>query len=257
MDNVYIKSTGFTKTQVNDNVSATNWNANYDGKDANLSMNINDNGSNEHIKVRMSNEDLMKLFNVPTIQGPIDKRLRETFLRKPMVYALCNNNNNNNNSFAQRPYLNDDALFASEEDTDDGTDDELTEELKEEEEEFSNKPFAKPSSLPLKIQNISPMINSLTKNLLTNKKSSSKKKSSLPTLKEVSSRDSSKTRSLKRSLPTLTSSKYISPDDSRDSFEPVTKQHFRTSLSLRGGKKMKKTKKTTRISTFLRRLKFV
>jgi hypothetical protein len=206
----------------------------------------------------MSNEDLMKILNVPTIQGPIDKRLRETFLRKPMVYALCNNNNNNNNNlFAQRPHLNDDALFASEEDADD--DDDEDEELKEEEE------LVKQSSLPLKMQNISPMINSLTKNSLT-------KKSSLPTLKEVSSRDSSKTRSLKRSLPTLTSSKYISPDDSRDSFEPVTKQHFRTSLSLRGGKKMerlgkiekitkkgkhKKTKKTTRISTFLRQLKFI
>lgn len=256
MDNVFIKSSGFTQTQVNDNVSATSWNANYDGNDAKLSMNINDNGSNEHIKVRMNNEDLMKLFNFPTIQGPIDKRLRETFLRKPMVYALCNNN-----SSAQRPYLNvdnedadinasiditdpDDTLFTPEDD-----DDELKESFTLEEEPILNKQ----SSLPLKIQTVS--------------------KSSLPTLKEVSSHKSnhlsnrsSKNRSLKRSLPTLTSSKFISPDDSRDSFEPVTKQHFRTSLSLRGGKKIgkiikkgkhKKTKKATRISTFLRRLKFI
>ena len=255
MDNVYIKSTGFTQTQVNDNVSATSWNANYDGNDAKLSMNINDNGSNEHIKVRMSNEDLMKILNVPTIQGPIDKRLRETFLRKPMVYALYNCKDNNNSS-AQRPYLNDD----DEDDVDDGLNenDGLTEsESFTPEEQLLNKQ----SSLPLKIQTISPMIKSLSKKLLS-------KKSSLPTLKEISSHKSSSNnlsnhlsnrsskKSLKRSLPTLTSSKLISPDDSRDSFEPVTKQHFRTSLSLRGGKKHKKTKKATRISTFLRRLKF-
>ena len=41
MDNVYIKSTGFTQTQVNDDMNATNWNANYDGNTAKLSMNIN------------------------------------------------------------------------------------------------------------------------------------------------------------------------------------------------------------------------
>ena len=96
MDNVFIKSTGFTQTQVNDHLNATSWNANYDGNDAKLSMNINDNGSNERIKMQINNEDLMKLFNFPTIEGPIDKRLRETFLRKPMVYALCNNKNNGN-----------------------------------------------------------------------------------------------------------------------------------------------------------------
>ena len=100
-DNVYIKSTGFTKTQVNDDVNSTNWTANYDGNVAKLSMNIHDNGSNEHIKMQMNNDDLMKLtnnknlmkiFNTPTVEGPIHERLRKTYLtkkrKKPIVYIV-------------------------------------------------------------------------------------------------------------------------------------------------------------------------
>ena len=332
MDNVYIKSTGFTKTQVNDNVSATNWNAIYDGNSANLSMNINNNSSNEHIKVRMNNEDLMKLFNVPTIQGPIDQRLRETFLRKPMVYALCNNNNNNNNnSLAQRQYFDDDTVKDTVENTVNNTvndavedtvkvsgadtlltpdkDEELnmksTESFAPKEENLYNKQLANQSTLPLKSEIISHMIKpspqisssqisssqisspqisssqisspqisssqisspQISSTQISSPQILSSQTSSPQTLKEISTRYSSKTRSLKRSVPTLTSSKLISPDNSRDSLEPVTKQHFRTSLSLKGGKKVKKTKRgnkkgkktkrATRISTFLRRLKFV
>jgi len=100
-DNVYIKTTGFTKTQVNDDVNATNWTAKYDGNVAKLSMNIHDNGSNEHVKMQMNNDDLMKLtknndliklFNIQTIQGPIDKRLQDTYLTKkrskPIMYVV-------------------------------------------------------------------------------------------------------------------------------------------------------------------------
>jgi hypothetical protein len=246
MDNVYIKSTGFTQTQVNDDMNATNWNANYDGNTAKLSMNINNNGFNEHIKMRMTNEELMKLVNVPTIQGAIDERLRETYLKNP-IPCKYNNNNNNNKLLSQSQYLDNDKIDKEEED-------ELNEELNDgliesftPEEDFYEKqkqkqityPIPKLSSLPLKTK-------SLTKQL-----------------KEILSHTPSSKRSLKRSLPTLTSSKFvISPDDLRDSLEPVTKQHFRTSLSLRGGKKTKKRKNTkkrkaTRISTFLRQLKIV
>jgi hypothetical protein len=251
MDNVYIKSTGFTQTQVNDDVNATNWNANYDGNTAKLSMNINNNGFNEHIKMLMTNEELMKLVNVPTIQGDIDERLQNTFLKNhiPCKYK------NNNKLLSQTRYLNDDEEENDEEENDEEEDhnefiddeyeeeDRLNDRLREE--DFYEKqkqityPITKLSSLPLKT------------------------KSRTKQLKEILSHTPSSNRSLKRSLPTLTSSKFvISPDDLRDSLEPVTKQHFRTSLSLRGGKKTKKTKKTkkrksTRISTFLHRLKFV
>jgi hypothetical protein len=238
-------------------MNATNWNANYDGNTANLSMNINDNGFNEHIKMRMTNEELMKLVNVPTIQGAIDERLRETYLKNP-IPCKYKNNNNNNKLLSQSQYLDDDKIDKEEEDHNEFIDDEEEEEdgLNEElndgliesftpEEDFYEKqkqityPIPKLSSLPLKTK-------SLTKQL-----------------KEILSHTPSSKRSLKRSLPTLTSSKIvISPDDLRDSLEPVTKQHFRTSLSLRGGKKTKKRKKTqkrkaTRISTFLRQLKIV
>jgi hypothetical protein len=108
MSNVYINSAGFTKTQVNNDINATTWNANYDGNSAKLSMNINDNGSKEHIEMRMNNQDLMKLFNIPTIQGPLDERLHQTYLAKreipqPIIY-IANANTKKTSSSPEEDY---------------------------------------------------------------------------------------------------------------------------------------------------------
>jgi hypothetical protein len=81
-NNVYIKSKGFTETQVNNNIRGTDWNANYDGRTANLSMNIHNNNSNEHVEMKMDNKQLAELFNFPVIQGPIDQRLQQIYLPK-------------------------------------------------------------------------------------------------------------------------------------------------------------------------------
>jgi hypothetical protein len=85
-DNVYIKSRGFTETQVNNNIRGSDWIANYDGNIANLSMNIHNNNSNEHVELKMDNKQLSELFNFPVIQGPIDERLQAIYLpRKPKI----------------------------------------------------------------------------------------------------------------------------------------------------------------------------
>lgn len=85
-DNVYIKSRGFTETQVNNNIRGSDWIANYDGNIANLSMNTHNNNSNEHVELKMDNKQLSELFNFPVIQGPIDERLQAIYLpRKPKI----------------------------------------------------------------------------------------------------------------------------------------------------------------------------
>lgn len=51
------------------------WNADYDGKLANLSVDINHNGKKKHLDMKLTNNDLSKLLSIPSIEKPLDKRL--------------------------------------------------------------------------------------------------------------------------------------------------------------------------------------
>jgi hypothetical protein len=51
------------------------WNANYDGKIANLSVDTNRNGIKKHIDMKLTNNDLSRLLSVPSINKSLDKRL--------------------------------------------------------------------------------------------------------------------------------------------------------------------------------------
>ena len=82
-NNYYIKSKGSLQTFVNNNnnnkFNEIDWDAGYDGDVANVILSSNNNGNQQIYNVKLDNEDLANLLNVPSISGPIDKRLQMDF----------------------------------------------------------------------------------------------------------------------------------------------------------------------------------
>ena len=87
MLNTYIKNRGLTQTLVHNNgnnrFNQVNWDADYDGNIANISVTSNTNGNKKHFDVSLDNQDLASILNVPTVNMPLDKRLQNDF-SKPM-----------------------------------------------------------------------------------------------------------------------------------------------------------------------------
>jgi hypothetical protein len=83
MLNTYIKNQGITQTIVHDNnhnhFNQINWDADYDGNIANISVNSNNDGKRQKFNISLDNEDLANILNVPSINTPIDKRLKMDF----------------------------------------------------------------------------------------------------------------------------------------------------------------------------------
>jgi hypothetical protein len=86
MLNTYIQNRGITKTIIHNNnehyLNEMKWDADYDGEIANLSLDINDNNKNQHIDLKLNNEELSELMNLPSVEKSIDKRLKSDFLLK-------------------------------------------------------------------------------------------------------------------------------------------------------------------------------
>ena len=82
----YIQNYGFTKTLIQDNNNNINneiqWKGDYDGKIANIDVDINDNGNRELISMQLDNNDLRHIFGIQPIQIPLEKRLTNDFLYK-------------------------------------------------------------------------------------------------------------------------------------------------------------------------------
>jgi hypothetical protein len=81
----YIKNKGISQTVFQDNhhnqhKNEIKWNAKYDGKLANISLNMNDNGKKNKYRVQLNNEDLANLLSIPVVNKPLDSRLREDFM---------------------------------------------------------------------------------------------------------------------------------------------------------------------------------
>jgi hypothetical protein len=78
-----LNSKGKTKTIVRHNgrqdVNELNWDANYDGKVANVSFDIKDNGKSTHKNLHLTNENLANLLTIPSVEGPLDERLIRDF----------------------------------------------------------------------------------------------------------------------------------------------------------------------------------
>jgi len=83
MLNTYIKKQGITQTIVHDNkhnhFNQINWDADYDGNKANISVKSNTDGKRDRFDISLDNEDLAHILNIPSINMPIHKRLKMDF----------------------------------------------------------------------------------------------------------------------------------------------------------------------------------
>ena len=98
MLDTYIKNRGSTKTIIHDNnqnnINQINWDADYDGQNANISLDLTNNGKSGHYDIKLNNNDLAKMLNFDSVNLPLDQRLKGDFGRKkkinldPTVYNL-------------------------------------------------------------------------------------------------------------------------------------------------------------------------
>jgi hypothetical protein len=82
---------GSTNTTIrnNDDVknSSIKWSGNYDGKLANIHVDVNDNGRKENMDIKLTNDDLTQLLGYPAVEKQIDVRLFDDFLgNKEPIY---------------------------------------------------------------------------------------------------------------------------------------------------------------------------
>jgi hypothetical protein len=94
MNHVYLNINGKSKFKNID------WNADYNGKNANIFLNSNDNGNEKKYKFMLNNDDLVKMLNIDTSGMSIDKRLNRDFKNmhlldntindKPMIIEFPN-----------------------------------------------------------------------------------------------------------------------------------------------------------------------
>lgn len=96
--NTFIKNKGITQTYIynkahnNLNASEIDWDAEYDGKQANITVNLQkSDGDKQHYDIKLDNHDLAQILSIPSINIPIDKRLLDDFKpRKKNAYINMN-----------------------------------------------------------------------------------------------------------------------------------------------------------------------
>jgi len=108
----YIQNYGFTKTlfQDDDNNEFNNmvkWEGEYDGKLANIDVDINDNGKRQLVSMQLNNNDIRNMFGIQPVEGSLEKRLRKDFLYKPITLegALINTKSHRHRHRSQRRSL--------------------------------------------------------------------------------------------------------------------------------------------------------
>jgi len=86
MLDTFIKNKGTTKTIIHNNnknyYNQVNWDADYDGEKANISLDIDENGKRGHVDMKINNDELAELLNIPSENSMLDKRLYRDFLSK-------------------------------------------------------------------------------------------------------------------------------------------------------------------------------
>lgn len=104
-----IANKGCTNTKIyNNNEYKTNdlkWDAKYDGKVADINLDINNNGKKKHLHMNLTNDELAQLLNIPSVGEDLQKRLKSDFkynVKTPRFVELENdeittNINNNPN----------------------------------------------------------------------------------------------------------------------------------------------------------------
>jgi hypothetical protein len=88
----YIKTMGNAKAYIQQGMqresNEVNWNVDYDGRDADIDLDIGRNGEMSHYKAVLSNEDLANILNIPAVNVPLENRLQNDFLVDRRVYKL-------------------------------------------------------------------------------------------------------------------------------------------------------------------------
>jgi len=77
-----MKSKGFIKHNINNRVDGMKWDADYDGRKANISLDVNRNGHTQHRKIQLYNKQLgtlAKLLSVPSVNKPLEKRMLDDY----------------------------------------------------------------------------------------------------------------------------------------------------------------------------------
>ena len=91
MLDTYIKNRGTTKTIVHNNnenvINETNWDADYDGNTANISVDSTKNGKNQHFDFKLSKDDLANILTIHSVSQSIDKRLIQDF-KQPEIESV-------------------------------------------------------------------------------------------------------------------------------------------------------------------------
>ena len=86
---MFMHESGMNQTYLNINgkpkLKNVNWNADYDGEVAQISLNSNDNGRAKKYKFMLNNDDLVKMLNINASDMTIDKRLHNDFKNIPML----------------------------------------------------------------------------------------------------------------------------------------------------------------------------
>lgn len=127
MLNTYVKNRGETKSIIHENnhnkVNQVKWDAEYDGHDGNVSLDILDNNKKKHIDLKFDNHDLEQIFNVPSEKTSLDRRLLRDFgmthahskkkINAPMVIELIQPSDTEDDIFTE-PLLftNDNSISA-------------------------------------------------------------------------------------------------------------------------------------------------
>lgn len=75
----HIENYGYTNTMINKDNKKSNvsmeWEGNYDGNIADLTLKLNNNGNEKVIDFKLDNQDLINLLNIPSQQTSLDERI--------------------------------------------------------------------------------------------------------------------------------------------------------------------------------------
>lgn len=79
-----ITNKGITQTSIYNNnqkhdINKIEWDASYDGKIANINVDLDENGNKKHVNMSLNNEDLAELLNIPSVNEDLHKRIKNDF----------------------------------------------------------------------------------------------------------------------------------------------------------------------------------
>lgn len=97
MLNTYIQNRGLMQTILHnkrrEQVNEIQWDATYDGEEANISLSSNTDGAKQHYGFRLDNQDLETMLNIPSVDMPLHARLQKDFTDsafkyEPVIYQI-------------------------------------------------------------------------------------------------------------------------------------------------------------------------